>query len=167
VHHQRGADLAALQRGPERVVARVVPAHEPDLDQPPAAGHLGVDDPLARLRGRGQRFLAEHRLARLDRGQHVLLVGRPPRGDQDRVDLRVGDQVPAGRVHRHAGQARGDLLGADRIHVGDRHDHAPGQDLGDPAYVVLADHSDADDADADRHHRSPPPAGVPSEVPSG
>ena len=69
-----------------RAVGGVVAAHEADLDQPPAEGHLGVDDPQAGLLGGRQRLLAEDRLAGVDARQHVLLVRRPPGADDHRVD---------------------------------------------------------------------------------
>ena len=41
----------------------------------------------------GQRLLAQHRLAVLQAGQQLLLVGRARGGEHDRVDVRVGDRV--------------------------------------------------------------------------
>ena len=55
-----------------------------------------------------------------------------------------------------AGQARRDLPGAGGVDVVDGDDGSAGEDLGDPADVVLADHADADDANSDCHGQSFP-----------
>ena len=65
-----------------------------------------------------------------------------------------------------AGQAGRDRLGAGRVDVGHRDDVHPGQHLGQPPDVVLADHAGADDPDPDRHRCSPPvPSGSPMPRP--
>ena len=151
VHHQRSTDVAAVDHGLERPVGGVVPAHVADLDQPPAEGDLGVDDPAAGLLRGGQRLLAEDRLAGLDRGEDVLLVRRTPGADEDRVDIVGVDQFLTGRVGRRAGNPVGDPLGLVEIDIGDRDDRGPGENRCQPADVVLADHADADDSDVDCH----------------
>ena len=151
VVQQRGADLPVVQRGLHRAVGVVVAAHEPDHDQPLARGDLGVEDALARLPGGGERLLAEHLLARLDAGQHVLLVGGAPRGDDDRVDLGVRDQLLAGLQRLRGGQPGGHRLRPVDVHVRHRGDPRARQHVREPADVVLADHSDADDADVECH----------------
>ena len=120
VHQQRCADRTVVDDRLQRPVRRVVPAHEAHLHQPPATRDLGVDDPAAGLLRGGQRLLAEHRLARRDGRQHVLLVRRSPRGDQYGVDRVVADELLAGGVHRAAGQSVGDRLGPRRVHVASR-----------------------------------------------
>ena len=150
VHQQRRAERAVVQRRLHGPVAGVVAAHEADLDQPPPGRELGVHDPLAGGAGRGERLLAEHRLAGRDRGQDLLLVGRAPGGDQDRVDAIVRDEAGRRLVHGGAGQARRDLPGTLLVDVVHRADDAAGEHVGDPADVVLADHPHPDDADADR-----------------
>ena len=95
VHHQRSADLTAVDDRLERPVGRVVPAHVADLDQPTTERDLGVDDPQAGLlRGR-QRLLAEDGLAGRDRRQHVLLVASDPTSRRPPRRLRRRRSVPA------------------------------------------------------------------------
>ena len=96
-------------------------------------------------------------LPALDRREDLLLVRRAPGGDQHRVDVGVRDEVLRRRVHGGAGQARRDLAGAGRVDIGDRHHGPAGEDLGDPADVVLADHAGADHADPDGHELDSPP----------
>jgi len=96
VHQQRRAEAAVVQGGLHGPVARVVAAHEADLDQAAARGHLGLHDVLAGGAGRGERLLAEHRLARADRGEDLLLMGRAPGRDEHGVHVAVRDQVLGG-----------------------------------------------------------------------
>ena len=84
-------------------------------------------------------------------GQHELLVGRPPRGHDDRVDLGILDQVLTGLVQLRAGQPVRDGLGAFQVGIGHRGDTGPREDVREPADVVLADHPDTDDADVHCH----------------
>jgi hypothetical protein len=151
VEEQRRADLPRLDRRLHGAVGRVVATHEPDHDQALARGDLGVDDALARLAGGRERLLAEHLLARLDAGQHVLLVRGTPRGDDDRVDLGVRDELLPGLQGLGGGQARRHGLGPFHVHIGHRGDPRAGEHVGQAADVVLPDHSDADDADVECH----------------
>jgi hypothetical protein len=91
VHQQRSADGTGVHHLLEGAVRGVVPAHVTDLDEPPAGSGLGVEDLQARFTRLGQWLLAEHVLPGRDRGQHVLRVGRSPRGDDDRVHVGVVD----------------------------------------------------------------------------
>ena len=59
-------------------------------------------------------------------------------------------------MHGRPGQARGHLPGAGGVDVVDGDDGSAGEDLGDPADVVLADHADADDANPHSHGCSLP-----------
>lgn len=112
--------------------ASVVPAHEANLDEAPAARHLGLDNPQACLADRRERLLAEDRLACLDRRQDMLFVRRAPGGDENRVDVVVPDEVPARLVHGRARQARGNALCAGRVDVGNRYDRSAGENPGNP-----------------------------------
>ena len=154
VEHQRGTDITAIQGFLHCPVPVVVAAHEPDHDQPAAGGHLGVQDPFAGLPGGRQRLLAEHLLARRDTGQHVLLMGRSPGGNDDRVNPGIGDEVLPGLMHLHSGQPLDRGLRPIQIHVGDRGDPRPRQHIGESADVVLPDHPGADDADVHSHVNS-------------
>ena len=83
-------------------------------------------------------------------------MGRAPGCDEDRVDACVPDEILGGRVHDGTGQTGCDLPGSGRVDVVDR-DHFPaGEDLGDPADVILADHAGADDANPNGHGYSSP-----------
>ena len=81
-------------------------------------------------------------------------MGGAPRGHQYRVDAGVSDEIAGGGVHGGIRQARGHLAGPLGVDVVDRDDGAAGEDLGDPADVVLADHADADHANPDSHECS-------------
>ena len=94
--HQRRADDAVVDRLLQRAVALVVAALEADLNEMAAGGDLRLDDAHAGLGGRGERLLAEHRLAGLDRGEDISLMRRPPGGDDDRV--HVGAAISASPV---------------------------------------------------------------------
>jgi hypothetical protein len=151
VHDQRLTDLPGRDQRSQLRVLRVEPAHEPDLDQAPTralgVGVLGPDDG-ERARGvHGERLLAQHGLAVLDAGQHLVLVELAGGGDDHGVDLRVGDRGQRVGDHaaaRHAGGDRVGLLGEGVAH----HHHAG---AGDPAVqagdVVGAHHPDAEDGD--------------------
>jgi hypothetical protein len=154
VEHQRCADVPRGDRGLHGPVGLVVAAHEPDHDVPLAGGDLRVEDALARLAGGGQRLLAEHLLARRDGGEHVLLVRRAPRGDDDRVDLGVVDQLLPGLQRLGRRQVRRDRLGPVEVHIGHRGDAGARDDVRDAPDVVLADHAHADDADVEGHGKS-------------
>jgi hypothetical protein len=156
VHEQRSADAAVVKRGLERAVPGVVPAHEAHLDQPPSDCQLGVDDPQAGFLGRGERLLAEHRLACADRREDLFLVRLAPGRDEHRVNVAGRDQVLGGRVDDRAWQAGGHLFRAGRVDVADRGHHAAAQHPGDTAHVVLADHAHADHADPHGHRCSSP-----------
>ena len=68
-------------------VAAVVTAHEANLYEVLAAGHLGLDDLLAVSSGVSQRLLGEYRLAGLDSRQNRTLV-ELTRGGKRRLRLR-------------------------------------------------------------------------------
>ena len=160
VEHQRRTDIAAVQGLLHGPVAVVVAAHEADHDQPPAGGHLGVQDPFTRLLGGRERLLAEHLLAGGDARQHVLLVGATPGGDDDGIDVRGVDQFLSRLVELGAGDLAHHVLGPNEVHIGDPADPGPGQHLGEAPDVVLPDHPDANDADVHSHVKSLPDKGL-------
>src|SRR3954453_6162919 len=102
----------------------------------------------------GQRW-ATVVLARGDARQHVLLVRRFPRADDDRVNVGGLDQLLAALVWPRVGQAVSDRLRSFEVGVVDRGDAGARQNVGEPADVVLADHPDANDTDVDGHEESP------------
>jgi hypothetical protein len=148
VVHERCADRAGVL---QRAVRPVVAAHEADLHQPAAGGGLRVDDGAAGPFGGREGLLAEDRLAGGDAGQHVLLVGGSPGGDEDGVDVLVRDHLGAAGVHDGVLQPGGDLLRQVGIEVGDGGDLRAREHVGDPADVVLADHAGAHDSDSNCH----------------
>ena len=78
VEHQRRSDRALLDRLLHRAILRVETAHEPDLDEPSSEGGLRVEDRRTIRFGRRHRLLAEDRLARPDRRDHISRVRRRP-----------------------------------------------------------------------------------------
>ena len=72
-YHQ-GTELAGVDQFLNLTVAAVVTAHEANLYQVLAAGHLGLNDLLAVSSGVCQRLLGEYRLASLDSCQNRTLV---------------------------------------------------------------------------------------------
>ena len=159
VHHQRVPDLAPGHDLAQRPVARVIAAHETDLDETLAVLHLGLDDAQA-ARGRGgQRLLAEHGLPGGDGGQHELLVRRPPRGDHHYVHVGGGDHVAAGRKGPGPDPRR-NVLGPRAVDVGHRHHARPADPLVDPARMLDADRARPDDADLVCHGFAPRAASI-------
>ncbi len=144
--HQRRTEGATGQRVLHSPVAGVVPSHVADLDEPTSASNFGLHYVQAGIRCRRQGLLAEHGLARRNRGEHVLLVGRAPGSDEDRVDLAVLDEVLARRVDPSPLEALRRGLSALGINVAERHDTGPGNDVGQSADVVLSDGADPDHA---------------------
>ena len=105
------AQFTTVEQRLQLRVLVVEAAHEADLDQPLAELGFALDD---LQRGRdvgGQRLLAHHRLAVLEAGQQLLLVGRARGGEHDGVDVRVGDRVERIGDGAAAGDGRGELLG--------------------------------------------------------
>ena len=139
-----GAD--DLQHPGEQWVVAIVEG----LHQHPAA-RLRRRDHGASLAGVHRKgLLAQHMLARLERGDGEVGVPRGRQGVVDRIDVGPGDQVLIGL--RHLGNAvqlgegarPGRISGGDGHHGGDprrlgRQDHGAGRDLGRP-----------EDADAQR-----------------
>ena len=135
----------------QRAIAGVEAAHEADLHEAAAERGLGVEDRRAVALRRRQRLLAEHGLARGDRGEHISRVRRSPGGHDHGVHVLGGDQLLAGRIGLGAGQARSDLLGLRCVDVADRDDARAREDARQPPNVILADHPNADHADIDSH----------------
>ena len=146
VHQQRATDRARVEPGLQVDVARVEAAHEADADEVAPAGALGLDDPPRRLRGGGERLLAQHRLARRDAREHERLVREHGRGDDDGVHVVGRDQLQPVRVHR----AGAETLGRRAVRVGDGHEPRPGDLRRQQPRVDGAHQPRADDADA-RH----------------
>ena len=84
----RPSSSSAARRGPVRSEAAV----ESDL-QHHAGRARSVDGPVGIGQREGHRLLAEHRLARGGGGHHQVGVEAGRRGDDDRVDLRVGEDI--------------------------------------------------------------------------
>ena len=111
VHHQRLSEFAAVDQRLQLGVFVVEPAHEADLDQRLAEFGLALDDLQRGLDVGGQRLLTQHRLAVLQAGQQLLLVGRTRSGEHDRVDIGIGDGVQRVDDRPAARDGCGDLLG--------------------------------------------------------
>ena len=139
------AEFTAVEQRLQLGVLVVEPAHEADLDQPLAEFGLAFDDLQRGLDIGGQRLLAQHRLAVLQAGQQLLLMGRSRGGEHDRVDIRIGDGVERIDDGAAAGDARGDLFGLlGDVVVDDGHPGA-GDPAGDAGDVVGAHDADAED----------------------
>ena len=95
VQHERQAVLAGIDSFLELIVARVIAAHEADLNQLLAGGHLSLYDALAGIRLGCQRLFAEYILAGLDCRHDVLLVKRIERGNNNGVDFVRSDHLLA------------------------------------------------------------------------
>ena len=148
VHYQRLAEFTAVDECLQLGVLVVEPAHEPDLDQPLAEFGLPLDDGERGLHVGGQRLLTEHRLAVLQAGQQLLLVGRARRGQHDRVDVGIGDRVQ--RVADDPGTRHrcGDLFGLLGQVVVHDDDTGVADSAGDSGDVVGTHHADAEHGNA-------------------
>jgi hypothetical protein len=144
VQHQRSSEFAAVEQCLQPGVLVIEPAHEPHLDQRLAEFGLALDHAERGLDIRCQRLLAQHRLAVLQTGQQLLLVGWSWGGEDDRVDLRIDDGVERVDDGPAAGDARGDLFGLLRdvvVDDGDTRAADPAADAGD---VIGAHDADAE-----------------------
>ena len=154
VHHQRLAELTAVDQCLQLGVLVVEPAHEPDLDQLLAEFGLPLDHGERGFHVGGQRLLAQHRLAVLQAGQQLLLVRRTRRGQHDGVDVGIGDGVQRVADRAAPGTDRGDLLGLLGEVVVDHDDPGACDRFGDAGDVVGAHHADAEDGYAKIRHVS-------------
>ena len=89
---------------------RVEAAHEADLDQLLGECGFALDDLEGGLDVGGQGLLAHHRLGVLEACQQLLLVRRARSGQDDGVDLRVGDRVERILDGAAPGDGRGEFL---------------------------------------------------------
>ena len=144
VQHQRPAELAAVEECLQLGVLVVEPAHEPDLDQPLAEFGLPLDHGERGLHVGGQRLLAEHRLAVLQAGQQLLLVGRPGGGQHHGVDVGIGDGVQRVADRACTRHRCGDLFGLLGQVVVHHDDAGVADTAGDPGDVVGAHHADTE-----------------------
>ncbi len=142
-------ERAVVDERLQLLVLVVETSHEADLDQFLTELGFALHDLEGRGDVGGQRLLAHHRLAVLEAGEELLLVGRAWGGQDDGVDTRVGDRVERVADHPAAGGDPGrDLLGLlDEVIVDDG-DRGALDALGDACDVVGAHHSDTQDGDA-------------------
>ena len=153
-YNQGGAEPAGVQQLLHLVIAPVIAAHEADLHQMLAGGHLRVHHGLAVGGGVGQGLLAEDRLAGLDGGQDGVLVELAGGGDHHGVDVRVVDGLVEVRVGLGArpGNLRA-LFHALLEHVADRHDLGAPDAVLNAFNVLPADHAAANQADVEFHNK--------------
>ena len=116
-------------------------------------GARGVDHPIGIVQGVGDGLFAEHRLACLGGGHDDLGVVARRRGDDHRLDGRIGQQVLV--VARPARAAEGSSASLGDAWQGIRQpdELRAGDALTEVLGVVGADESDADDGDADGRRR--------------
>ena len=154
LHNQRGAELPGIQQLLHLVIAPIIAAHEADLDQVLAGGHLRIHHGLAVGGGVGQGLFAEDGLSGLNGGQDGVLVELARRGDHDRIHVRVVDGLVEVRVGLGSGarQLRA-LLHALFKHVADGHDLGPPDTVLNAFNVLPADHAAANQADVEFHNK--------------
>jgi len=147
VHKQGAAERSVVDERFELDVFVVEAAHEADLDELHAGFSLAPDE-FEGTRGiGGERLFAEHRLARFEAGQDLLLVGGAGRGEHDRIDIVGGDRVEGVQHHPRTGCGGCDLLGALSREVVDHADAGATDGGGEPGDVVGAHEPDAEDGD--------------------
>ena len=151
VQLQNAAEPTGADQVLERDVLGVVAAHEAHLHQGPPQGRLLLHQ-LVRRRDVGrERLLAQHRLARVQAGGHLLEVGAPRCRQQNRVDLGVVDG--GDRVGHHPGpDPRGHLLGLRRHEVVDHGDGGAPDRGGEQIDVEGAHHAETENGDTQVAH---------------
>ena len=149
----RCAELAGVKQLLDLAVAAVVAAHEADLYEVLAAGHLGLDDFLAVSGGVCERLLGEYRLACLDGCQNRTLVELARSGDNDSVYVRVVDSFVEVSVDLGAGACDlSALLCALLEYVADCNDLRAADAVLDALDVFTADHTAADQCNVQVFH---------------
>ena len=149
----RCAELAGVDQLLDLAVAAVVAAHEADLNEVLAAGHLGLDDLLAVSSGVCQRLLGEYRLASLDSCQNRTLVELTRGGNDNCVYVRIVDCFIEVGVDLGAGA--GDLsalLCALLEYVAYCNDLRAADAVLDALNVLAADHTAADQCNVQVFH---------------
>lgn len=128
----------------------VVFAHEPQLQQASTRSGFRLHDRPCLVDAVGERLLAQNRLSGSDAGERVRGVGHVGRGDDDRVDVNVVDNVEA--VGAHERHAKLDTEYAGTVHVGirDRDQFCRRSTSSDVASMHRSHQSRADDAHSDR-----------------
>ena len=151
--YHRGTELAGVDQLLNLTIAAVVTAHEANLYEVLAAGHLGLNDLLAVSSGVCQRLLGEYRLASLDRCQNRTLVELTRGGNNNSVYIRIVDCFVEVGVNLGAGT--GDLsalLCAFFKYVADCNDLCVANAVLDTLNVFTADHAAADQCNVQVFH---------------
>ena len=151
--YHRGTELAGIDQFLNLTVAAVVTAHEANLYEVLAAGHLGLNDLLAVSSGVRQRLLGEYRLAGLDSCQNRTLVELTRGGNDDCVYVRIVDCFVEVGVDLGAGT--GDLsalLCALLEYVAYCNDLRAADAVLDALNVLAADHTAADQCNVQVFH---------------
>ena len=149
----RCAELAGVDQLLNLTVAAVVTAHEANLYEVLAAGHLGLDDLLAVSSGVSQRLLGEYRLAGLDSCQNRTLVELTRGGNDDCVYVRIVDCFV--KVGVDLGAGAGDLsalLCALLEYVAYCNDLRAADAVLDALNVLAANHTAADQCNVQVFH---------------
>ena len=111
VREQHPPECARVDQPLQLLVFVIEAAHEAHLDQRAAEFRLPPHDFQRGGNIGGERLLAHHRLAVLEAGQQLLVVGRARRGQQHRVYVGIGDGVERVGDRPAARDPGRDLLG--------------------------------------------------------
>ncbi len=103
MRHQQLPEGAVVDERLQLLVFVIEAPHEPDLDQLAPQLRFPLDDLQGGGHIGGQRLLAHHRLAGLQARQQLLLVGGTGGGEDDGVDIGIGDRVERIVDHPAAG----------------------------------------------------------------
>ena len=108
--HQLGLAYGLLgqQFGQHPIGGKKAAPHGLHQQQPPLPG--GIDHPLALGLVERKRLLAQHRLARFQEHQRVLLVAGLGRGHIYRVHVRIGGQFLVAAICRRSPVFGGEVL---------------------------------------------------------
>jgi hypothetical protein len=119
-----GAKPAVLEQRAGGGPVRGEPPVEPDLQHDPG-GAGGGDRPVGVGKGQRHRLLAEHRLAGAGRGHDQVGVEPGRRGDDHRVNRRVGQHLGGIGGRTIGAKGGGQPLGGVRRGIGHRHQPRP------------------------------------------
>ena len=114
LHALDGAELAALDDLAHAHGERVVPVVE-RLHHDEAGARRNGGNLLGFVRVRGERLLAQHVLACLERGDRPLRVEPVGQRVVDRVDLGIGEERGVRVVHRRNSVLRRELIGSGAV----------------------------------------------------
>ena len=153
------AELAAVDDLAHAVRERVVPVVE-RLHHDEAGARRDRGDVFGLLRVRGERLLAQHVLAGLERGDRPLRVQPVRERVVDRVDVGIGDERRVGVVHLRDAVLRRERVGPAAIARRDRADRrfadvARGLDHGRRRDARRAEDADPNGRPSRRTVRSP------------